>query len=128
MNRSRTLLLPLLLLASARCFASWSIETDRSTAEIHGLFEIRQEARDFVAKENARNRSGWVALEPNMKILVPRCTVPLETQWTPASYGLTGRNVMLTCARAVGTRQKWHVHVPVTRNKQGFLPFTPASE
>jgi hypothetical protein len=128
MNRSRALLFPLLLLASARCFASWSIETDRSTAEIHGLFEIRQEARDFVAKENARNRSGWVALDPNMKILVPRCTVPLEAKWTPESHGLTGRNVMVTCARAVGTRQKWRVNVPVARNKQGFLPFTSTSE
>ncbi|MCR6475899.1 hypothetical protein NU688_07010 [Variovorax sp. ZS18.2.2] len=53
-----------------------------------------------------------------MKVLVPRCSVPLETKWTPKSYGLTGRNVMVTCTRAVGTTlQKWHVNVPVTRNK-----------
>jgi hypothetical protein len=116
MNGGRSLLLALLPLASAPCLASWSIETDRSTAEMHGLFEIRQEARDFVAKENAATHSGWVALEPNLKILVPRCTVPLETRWTPKSYGLTGRNVMVTCARAVGTTlQKWNVNVPVTR-------------
>lgn len=118
MTRSRTLLLPLLLLASASCLASWHIETDRSTAEKHGLFEIREEARSFVAKENAITHSGWVALDPNMKVLVPRCSVPLETKWTPKSYGLTGRNVMVTCTRAVGTTlQKWHVNVPVTRNK-----------
>ncbi|MBJ2154202.1 hypothetical protein [Variovorax sp. IB41] len=118
MNSSRALLLLFLSLASARCFAAWRIETDRSTAEMHGLFEIRQEARDFVAKENARTHSGWVALDPNMKILVPRCSVPLETRWTPKSYGLTGRNVMVTCARAVGTTlQKWNVNVPVTRKK-----------
>jgi hypothetical protein len=117
MTIGRALLVPLLLLASARCLASWSIEADRSTADIHGLFEIRQEARDFVAKENARDHGGWVALDPNMKILVPRCSVPLETRWTPGSQGLTGRNVMVTCARAVGTRKKWSVHVPVTQKR-----------
>ncbi|MDQ0071482.1 hypothetical protein J2W34_003276 [Variovorax boronicumulans] len=81
---SRSLLLPLLLLASARCFASWSIEADRSTAEIHGLFEIRQEARDFVARENAASRGGWwVALDPNLKILVAvqrSARDPMDTQ------------------------------------------------
>ncbi|MGJ7603970.1 hypothetical protein ACSFA7_06485 [Variovorax sp. LT1R20] len=117
MNNGRPFLLLLLALASARCFAAWSIETDRSTAEIHGLFEIRQEARDFVARENAGNRGGWVALDPNMKILVPRCSVPLETQWTPKSYGLTGRNVMVTCKRTVGSPQRWSVNVPVARKK-----------
>lgn len=114
---SRSLLLPLLLLASARCFASWSIEADRSTAEIHGLFEIRQEARDFVARENAATRGEWVALDPNMKILVSRCSVPLETRWTPKSHGLTGRNVMVTCKRTVGSPQKWSVNVPVARGR-----------
>lgn len=118
MKNGRTFPLLLLLLASARCLASWSIETDRSTAEIHGLFEIRQEARNFVAKENAGTHGGWVALEPNPKVLVPRCSVPLTTRWTPKSYGLTGRNVMVSCAQAVGAMQKWSVHVPVARNNK----------
>jgi hypothetical protein len=117
MNSRRALLPFLLLLASARCLASWSIENDHSTAEIHGLYEIREEAREFVAKENARGQSAWVALEPNLKVLVPRCSVPLKTQWTPKSYGMTGRNVMVSCARAVGSMQNWNVHVPVARNK-----------
>lgn len=117
MTHSRTVLPLLLLLASARCFAAWSIETDRSTAEKHGLFEIRQEARDFVARENAGTHGGWVALDPNMKILVPRCSVPLETQWTPKSYGLAGRNVMVTCKRTVASPQRWSVNVPVARKK-----------
>lgn len=115
---SRRALLPfLLLIASARCLASWSIENDRSTAEMHGLYEIREEAREFIAKENAKDQSAWVALDPNLKVVVPRCSVPLKTQWTPQSYGMTGRNVMVTCARSVGLMQKWNVHVPVARNK-----------
>lgn len=117
MNSRRTLLLFLLLLASARCLASWSIEDDRSTTERHGLYEIREEAREFVAKENAKGQSTWVALDPNLKVVVPRCSVPLQTQWTPKSYGMTGRNVMVSCARVVGPMQKWNVHVPVTPKK-----------
>lgn len=117
MNSRRALLPFLLLLASARCLASWSIENDRSTAEMHGLYEIREEAREFVAKENAKGQSAWVALDPNLKVVVPRCSVPLRTQWTPKSYGMTGRNVMVSCARAVGPMQKWNVHVPVVTGK-----------
>ena len=118
MTISRALLFPLLLLASARCFAAWSIETDRSTAEMHGLFEIREEARSFLAKENARTHRGWVARNPNMKIAVPRCSVPLESQWTPKSLEQTGNSVMVTCTRAVGTQQKWSVNVPVMQTSK----------
>jgi hypothetical protein len=111
----RPLLLSLsLLVASAHCMASWSIEDARSTSEIHGLYEIREEARSFVARENAAGHGGWVALDPNLKILVPRCKVPLTTQWTPRSYGMTGRNVMVTCAQVALPHKRWSVHVPVT--------------
>jgi hypothetical protein len=109
------LLPPLVLLvASAPCLASWSIEDARSTAEIHGLYEIREEARSFVASENAAGHGDWAALDPNLKILVARCTVPLKTQWTPRSYGMTGRNVMVTCAQVAPPHKAWNVHVPVT--------------
>jgi hypothetical protein len=110
-----TLLAPLVLLvASAPCLASWNIEDARSTAEIHGLYEIREEARGFVARENAAGRGEWVALDPNLKILVARCAVPLKTQWTPRSYGMTGRNVMVSCAQVAPPHKAWNVHVPVT--------------
>jgi hypothetical protein len=80
---------------------------------MHGLYEIREEARSFVARENAAGSREWVALEPNLKIVVARCVVPLKVQWTPRSYGMTGRNVMVTCAKAVQPHQGWNVHVPV---------------
>ncbi|EJZ18862.1 hypothetical protein RCCGEPOP_23287, partial [Rhizobium sp. Pop5] len=86
---SASLLRPILFAASLSacvpCLAAWSIETDRSTPEKHGLFEIREQARRFIAQENARGQEQWDVLEPNAKVLVPRCAVPLRAEWTPKS-------------------------------------------
>jgi len=95
--------------------ASWSIETDHSTEHTHGLFEIREEARRFISHENARGDQQWEVLEPNLKTLVPRCAVPLETQWTPKSLGRSKPSVMVICTVAVpnSVMKRWDVHVPV---------------
>ncbi|ARQ61678.1 hypothetical protein Kim5_PC00267 (plasmid) [Rhizobium sp. Kim5] len=54
--------------ACVLCLASWSIDTDRSTSDKHGFFEIREEARRFISQENAKEQ--WDLLEPNAKVLV----------------------------------------------------------
>ena len=99
------------------CLASWSVETDHSTAGKHGLFEIREEARRFIAQENAKGREQWDVLEPNAKVLVPRCAVPLLAQWTPKSLGRSKPSVMVMCETAVpnGVMKRWDVRVPVER-------------
>ncbi|MGZ2385558.1 hypothetical protein [Rhizobium brockwellii] len=113
----RSILLSAALSACALCLASWSIETDRSTEDTHGLFEIREEARRFISHENAKGHQQWDALEPNLKTLVPRCAVPLETRWTPKSYGRSKPSVMVICMAAVPNTvmRGWDVHVPVER-------------
>ncbi|OWV72563.1 hypothetical protein ATY76_07015 [Rhizobium sp. R339] len=99
------------------CLTSWSVETDHSTAGKHGFFEIREEARRFIAQENAKGRGQWDVLEPNAKVLVPRCAVPLLAQWTPKSLGRSKASVTVICAAAVpnGVMRRWNVHVPVKR-------------
>ncbi|QKK33682.1 hypothetical protein FE844_024955 (plasmid) [Rhizobium indicum] len=111
----RSILLSAALSACALCLASWSIETDRSTEDTHGLFEIREEARRFISHENAKGHQQWEVLEPNLKTLVPPCKVPLEAQWTPKSYGRSKPSVMLICTAAVpnAVMKRWDVHVPV---------------
>jgi hypothetical protein len=54
-------------------------------------------------------------LEPNLKTFVPRCAVPLKAQWTPKSFGLSRRSVMVTCTAAIANvaMENWSVHVPV---------------
>ncbi|MBB4506758.1 hypothetical protein GGE48_002735 [Rhizobium leguminosarum] len=113
----RSIRLSAALSACALCLASWSIETDRSTEDTHGLFEIREEARRFISQENAKGHQQWDALEPNMKTLVPRCAVPLETRWTPKSYGRSKPSVMVICTASVPNTvmRRWDVHVPIER-------------
>ena len=81
------------------------------------LFEIREEARRFIAQENARESQQWDVLEPNAKVLVPRCAVPLQAQWTPKSLGRSQPSVVVICTAAVPNTvmKRWDVHVPVKR-------------
>ncbi|MBB2750656.1 UNVERIFIED_ORG: hypothetical protein GGI57_001332 [Rhizobium aethiopicum] len=113
----RSILFAATLSACVLCLTSWSIETDRSTEYKHGLFEIREEARHFVERENAKGQQQWEVLEPNAKVLVPRCEVPLRSQWTPKSLGRSKPSVMVICATAVpnDVMKGWDVHVPVER-------------
>ncbi|RUM20598.1 hypothetical protein EFQ99_28620 [Rhizobium vallis] len=111
----RPILFAATLSGCVACLASWSIETDRSTPEKHGLFEIREEARRFITQENAKGRDQWDVLEPNAKVLVPRCAVPLQAQWTPKSLGRSRPSVTVICADAVPNTvmKDWDVFVPV---------------
>jgi hypothetical protein len=118
-------LVPLcLLIWTTHCFSSTSIEDMRSNDAVHGLYEIREEARNFVAQENARNhQSKWEALDPNLKVLVPRCAVALKARWheiwwfdnRAGSEPLkrSRRVIAVECTRTVSPAQKWDVHVPV---------------
>ena len=119
-------LLPLaLLIGSAHCLSSTSIDQMRSNDVSHGLYEIREEARNFVARENARNRDQWEALEPNLKVFVPRCAVPLTARWDAIRWHAISKSgelsersrrvIAVTCTRAAGSSPTWDVHVPVTQ-------------
>lgn len=116
----RSILFTVALSACVPCLASWSIDTDRSTPDKHGLFEIRKEARRFIAQENAKEREQWDVLEPNAKVLVPRCAIPLQAEWTPKSLGRSKPSVTVICATAVpnGVMKQWDVHVPVERRRR----------
>ncbi|MBB2689601.1 UNVERIFIED_ORG: hypothetical protein GGI63_000734 [Rhizobium esperanzae] len=111
----RSILFTAALSACVTCLAAWSIDTDRSTPDKHGLFEIREEASLFIAQENAKGHEQWSVLEPNAKVLVPRCAVPLQAHWTPKSLGRSKPSVAVICAAAVPNEvmRQWDVHVPV---------------
>ena len=119
---------PLLwLTASAHCLAASGIEGMRSSDAVHGLYEIREAAREFITRENARTHGTWEAMEPNLKVLVPRCAVPLTARWgsirwfsntkggEPSEH--SRRVISVVCTRAVNSAQKWDVHVPVTQQR-----------
>jgi len=120
--------LPSLLLVSAvHAVGATGIEDMRSNDAIHGLYEIRESAREFVARENGKAGNAWEAGEPNLKVLVPRCAVPLKARWDTIRWSSTGRGgeavpherrvISVACMQAVKPSQKWDVHVPVVQRK-----------
>lgn len=114
-----------LLTAFANAHATTGIEDMRSNDTVQGLYEIRERAREFVASENAKGEAKWNASEPNLKVFVPRCAVPLGARWDTIRWSSvdkrgelsehTRRLIAVTCARSVDRAQKWDVHVPVAR-------------
>ncbi|WP_266156528.1 hypothetical protein [Dyella silvatica] len=90
------------------------IADDRSNEVKHGLYDIREAARAFLVQQNSNNKTHWQAMDPNLKVLVSRCAVPLTAAWVPRSYGLSHLSVWVICTKTVNKDEKaWKVPVPV---------------
>jgi hypothetical protein len=87
----------------------------RTRLDIHGLFEIRAEARKFIAKENLKNGTKWEAMDPDLRVQVTKCAVPLKAKWVPKSYGLPTPSLEVICSRTINPKieKKWRVFVPI---------------
>lgn len=114
---STALACSLFLVAGIASAIAATLDEDRTRGDIHGLFEIREAAVNFMAAENAGNGTRWQVLEPNRKILVAKCALPLHVAWVPKSHGLSGPNVAVRCAKTVKPtiQHKWEVFVPVDK-------------
>jgi hypothetical protein len=112
-----SLVAALFLAAGASTALASSLDDDRTRGDIHGLFEIRDAAVQFIAAENSKNGTSWQVLEPNRKILVTKCAAALRVKWVPKSHGLSGANVAVSCARTVkpAIQDKWEVFVPIAK-------------
>ncbi|MBB4862611.1 hypothetical protein HNP46_001455 [Pseudomonas nitritireducens] len=120
MNRRAWLAILPGLMLGLNCLAAGSpLEDFRSSESIHGLYEIDQAARAFVAAENTRNNTHWTVAEPNLKTLVARCKAPLETRWgeirLSAADGqeLRRKVVEVVCAKSV-SGEGWTVSLRVS--------------
>jgi hypothetical protein len=103
------------------CFGYEYIEKLHSTETAHGLYEVREAARKFVAEENAREKSNWVALDPNLKAQVTKCDVPLRAKWAPKSAGMAGNNVLVYCTKTIrgsAASEQWTLAVPVDQTSK----------
>ncbi|MDO8988595.1 MAG: hypothetical protein Q7U91_03085 [Sideroxyarcus sp.] len=99
------------------------IEGDHTTDITHGLYEIREEARRFMAKHNSINHTDWVVGDPDLRSLVPKCVVPLKVKWVPKSYGLSNKSVMVYCTKALSgysRKDQWDVIINVTAPRGSF--------
>ena len=107
-----------LLAAFASCVSvagasTWTIEQSRTTSEIHGLYEIQQEADAFLQRENKRRGTDFYVGQPNAKVLVPACAVPLKAKWGKPRPGRV-YTVVVSCQKAIPEnygQAKWAVDV-----------------
>jgi hypothetical protein len=97
----------------------------RNQPEIHGLYEIREAARNFLNKENAKKKHKFRVLGPDIRIQVPRCVVPLTAKWAhetlhynppgmkSISFNQPGIDVI--CKKSIDKNDhSWDVFVPIT--------------
>jgi len=91
----------------------YSIEKDRTTDRKHGLYEIREEARLFISEYNKKNHTHWASLDPDLRIMVPKCIVPLRTKWNGRKDSFA--EVICTKINPISFRERsnWTVKVRV---------------
>lgn len=121
-NKTRFLLCSIFSF-SLPCFSQTGsyVDIDHTTANHHGLYEIREMARKFVIVEDEKNHTNWEVLDPNLKIFVPPCMVSLKARWAPKDLGLSNKSVLVLCTKTVNgpyqavreSDKKWEVAVPV---------------
>lgn len=102
-------------LAHADGDVTWPIKSDRSTDTKHGLYEIQQEAAKFVRLHNHKHRTTLVVGEPDPRIMVARCAVPLDTKWGPPATPERNSVAIVSCRKTVPgpDKQRWAVDVTV---------------
>jgi hypothetical protein len=106
-------------LASESTSTTWSIEMDRTLPTKHGLYEIQQEAKKFVSRENERRGTDFVVGEPDLRIVVPKCAVPLSTKWGKPIAPERIFVATVTCRKTVPEnygKTRWAVDVSVFRS------------
>lgn len=108
-----------LVLALSPCLAHADAAPDslleyRTTAQTHGLYEIREEAIRFLDHEAQKKKDGWRALDPDIRIQVDKCAVPLKSRWVQKSIDFPYPTIEVSCATTIDKRHpKWTVAVPV---------------
>jgi|GEM_PF-1084197 len=78
----------------------------------HGLYEIRAEAKDFLDRQNAREGTDWRPIDPDIRIMVDRCAIPLRSEWTIFE---SRTSVLVSCGRTVAaaSQRRWDLPVSI---------------
>lgn len=111
-------------LLSHPCFASGDTPSDpllgyRTDYQTHGLYEIREAAIHYLDREGSKQRAGWRVLDPDLRVQVDKCAVPLKSRWVEKSVQSPYPSIEVHCASTVDPRHPvWTVSVPVYRKAQ----------
>jgi hypothetical protein len=92
---------------------SYSIEQAHGDDIRHGLYEIREKAWLFIAEYNKKHRTHFVSLDPDLRIVIPRCAAPLSVKWDGKENGFAEVFCKKVKAGSFGKENNWTVKVRV---------------
>ena len=87
----------------------------RGNAQVHSLYDIREAAREFLTRKSVGRKVAYEPMDPDIRIVVPRCLVPLTARWARKSIEYDQPGVEVVCKRSVNKRydHSWDVFVPL---------------
>jgi hypothetical protein len=85
----------------------------RTTAQLHGLYEIREEARRFLRTQPRKKSGDWVAVGPDIRMQAPLCAVPLRSRWARESDNTENLpGVLVVCKKSIDKKKpNWSIFV-----------------
>ena len=101
-------------------WASYSISDSHTTETTHGLWEIKEAAETFQKIEEKKNHIYREVLDPNLKIIVPRCITNLRAEWNAINQVQGDKyTISVFCDRTIESKsnRKWKVLVPTKYKK-----------
>jgi hypothetical protein len=90
----------------------------RGNAQVHSLYDIREAARAFLTRASVGRKVAYRPMDPDIRVVVPRCLVPLTARWARKTIEYDQPGVEVVCKRSVNKKydHSWDVFVPL------FLP------
>lgn len=96
------------------------VQKDMGDDRRQGLKFINDQAVEFVNHYNQEHQTHWKSLEPNAKILLSKCVLPMTSEWSnrfvdgyKPKIGLERIYVLVKCEKDVNGKS-WKVEIPTT--------------
>ena len=90
------------------------LASEENPPPTHDHQDIKKTADTFLQRQNDRRGTGFIATDPNSKIIVRRCSVPLQAAWAERSDGQGKKSVRVTCPATSHDKKGWRVFIPIT--------------
>jgi hypothetical protein len=86
----------------------------RSNATTHGLYEIREAGANFLDRERPKRAPQISVLDPDIRIVVSRCAVPLKAHWGREPLPFAREAVIVVCSRTnTKYEPSWDILLPL---------------
>lgn len=108
--------------ASAQTF----VEKDHGDDIRQGLKYVNEQAIEFIKAHNLQYQTNFRSLQPDPRIMVYKCLVPMHTKWVKDVPDTIGVNhniwyLQVSCSKTTAENiedKQWTIDIPTTRPKE----------